>query len=262
MYEKPIPLERATHRRIFSPLAYSTVLNALVVPIVHREALRLASWFPTAWRMTEAGPELVVVRALVRNPKVTTTPQDLVTLPLILQAYPFLLDRAKSTATELAVLYDTSIAEEPNDIGAPVLTPDGKVSRGAEFRFRALKVFARHLPTSEAISEMLSRLDLFEPWPLSFEVAGQTIGHSNLFVVRPAIFGKGALAPVIARFGVEAASLLGAHRLSLFRAGPLLAAARTMFGVPETPVVPAENLMNLPADISAAELDHALRGLE
>jgi hypothetical protein len=230
MYENPVSLERAKHRRIFSPLAYSTVLDALVVPIVHREAFRLACWFPTAWRMAKNGPELVIVRALTKDRSANFANRELVMLPLVLQAYPFLLDRANTKDSNLAVLYDDSIAEEPNDVGAPVLMPNGNFSRGAEFRLRALRAYARYLPATEAMSHMLHRMDLLEPWPLSFEVGGKKIGFDDLFVVRPAAFDTGTFSPVVARFGPDAASFLSCHRLSLFRAGPQLAAARAAAG--------------------------------
>jgi hypothetical protein len=104
------------------------------------------------------------------------------------------------------------------------------------------------------MSEMLSRMDLFEPWPLSFKVAGQQVGYSDLLVVRPSLFDKGAFAPLLARFGADAAALLGSHRLSLFRAGPLLANARAVLGetAPRDPAI----------DAPIADQDHALRPVE
>jgi hypothetical protein len=101
---------------------------------------------------------------------------------------------------------------------------------------------------------MLRRMDLFEPWPLSFDVAGQKIGFDDLLVVRPLAFERGSLAPVIERFGADAASLLACHRLSLFRAGPLLSAARAVPGEPSD----SDALM----DFRTADPSHVLRPAE
>ncbi len=45
--ERPIALEKdALRRRLYAPIAYAPVRNTAVVPVVHSEAYRLATWFP------------------------------------------------------------------------------------------------------------------------------------------------------------------------------------------------------------------------
>jgi len=81
---------------------------------------------------------------------------------------------------------------------------------------------------SMALGQTLAELDLFEPWELKFNISGTSIELPDLLIVRQKSLDTGALAPVLYRHGLVAAHLIGVHRISLFRAGILLAAARAV----------------------------------
>src|SRR3954449_10105923 len=93
-YERPIPFTGAVaHRRIYSPFAYPQVVD-VVLP----EASRMAAWFPVVWHRADGRPiRLVVVRSLLEDGRGQPPgiPSDLTALPLVLNAYPFLLDLSR-----------------------------------------------------------------------------------------------------------------------------------------------------------------------
>lgn len=232
-YENPVRLTGdVTARRIFSPLAYALVRHANVVPVVLPEAWSLAAWFPVVWHRTGQTYDLVAVRSLMPAgrgylPAVERLPG---LLPLILQAYPFLPDPSLYPAAGAARLIDDVIADAPTDIGAPILVADKRPTKATRLRLGMLDLFARHWSNTRSLGSDLAALDLFEPWDLNFDINGRNVGISELYIVRQHAFGPGALAPVVARHGSMAAQLLALHRISLFRAGSLLGAARIANG--------------------------------
>jgi hypothetical protein len=230
-YENPIRLTgAATSRRIFSPLAYANVRNANVVPVVMPEAWALASWFPIVWQRTARYHQLVAVRSLYADgrgylPAIEKSPG---LLPLLLQAYPFLLDPTAETDTSTARWIDDVIADTPSDIGAPVLLADKRPAKATRLRLGMLDLFQKHWLSTHSLALQLAELKLFDPWELTFDINGRNIGIDNLFIVRPSAFDSGVLAPIAARQGAMAVQVLALHRISLFRAGALLGAARAL----------------------------------
>lgn len=215
--------------RIYSPFAYELVRHTRIVPVVACESERLGVAFPVVWRRTETGPELVVLRSLLEDGRGFPggTAGNLGLLPLVLQAYPFLPLQGADEGAEKRRMIDDVVADRPSDTGATITNPDGRVSRGTELRLHVLEVFESDLVETRAIGRRIDALGLLEPWPLVFELGhDRLVEIKDLYVIGSTVFGSPRLVPVLAEFGASAARLLGIHRLSLFRAGALLAAAK------------------------------------
>jgi hypothetical protein len=224
--EQPIALEKDTlRRRIYAPQAYSVVRDRAVVPIIHREAYRLSAWFPLVWRSRGTEYDFVAVRSLVNNQGSQPAAAQ-GTLPLILHAYPFVFDPASPAGPGNLKLIDDVFADKPTDVGASITTATGNFSRATVLRFQILDDIARELPLTRGVSGALARCGLLQPWKLQFDVEGKSVGIPDLFVVDHRAFNTSSLSEIIEKFGTPAAWILALHRISLFRAGPLLAAAR------------------------------------
>ena len=224
--ERPIALEKdVLRRRIYAPLAYAPVRNAAVVPIVHSECLMLALWFPMVWRRRQAAVEFVVIRALLNDQR-TQPPAARALLPLLLHAYPFVFDPDQPVGIDTRKMLDDVFADAPTDVGASITTVNRKLARATASRFQILDRFANESVVTTAIGNALADLDLLEPWPLKFDIDGHHVEIPDLMVIRPSAFDSGALAGLLEAWGMPCAQMLGLHRISLFRAGVLLAAAK------------------------------------
>ena len=225
--ERPIALEKEVlRRRIYAPHAYAPVRDLAVVPIVHSECMALASWFPVVWRRRKAGAELVTVRALLDDQR-AQLPAARPLLPLRLHAYPFVFDPARPIDATSPRMLDDVFADTPTDVGATITTTTYKTGRATTMRLAVLDRIAGESELTDAIGSALATRGLLEPWPLKFDIEGEIIGIPDLLVVRASSFHDGSLAPVVSQFGVPSASLLGLHRISLFRAGLLLAGSKS-----------------------------------
>jgi SapC len=225
--ERPIALEKdVLRRRIYAPQAYAPVRNAAVVPIVHSECLTLASWFPLVWQRRQATVEFVAIRALLNDQR-AQPPAARALLPLLLHAYPFVFDRRQPLRTDSPKMLDDVFADAPTDIGASITTVHRKLARATTGRFRLLDRFAHEFQVTAAIGSALAELDALEPWPLKFDIGGNNVEIPDLLVVRPSAFEGGQLARLLGSYGVPCARMLGLHRISLYRAGILLAMAKT-----------------------------------
>ncbi|KAB0679034.1 SapC family protein [Aureimonas leprariae] len=216
--------------RIYSPFSYPLPRRARIVPVVSIEAERLVATFPLVWRRGVSGPELCVLRTLMEDGTgfVAGSDRALALLPLIFQAYPLLLpsDTALAPSGNPRLL-DVAVADAPTDAGAPLAGPDGRPTRATELRLKALEIFERDFTRTLALGVALETHGLLEPWPLGFDLGlGRRCDIDDLLVVPTSAFDGPRLAPVLAEFGIAAAKLLAMHRLSLFRAGPLVGAAR------------------------------------
>ncbi|MBN8989904.1 MAG: SapC family protein [Rhizobiales bacterium] len=228
-FESPVVLQDdILRRRIYSPQSYATVRNTAVVPIVHSECASLASWFPLVWQRRQGKLEFVAIRALL-NEQRAQPPAARGLLPLILRAYPFVLDPGQPAAPDARRMLDDVFADAPTDVGATITTVQRKLSRGTTSRFRFLDQFAHDAVVTAKISEAVAGLDEFEPWNLKFEIDGNQVEVPDLLVVRPRAFEDGRLAPLLQQYGTPCAQMLGLHRISLFRAGGLLAMAKALF---------------------------------
>jgi hypothetical protein len=226
MYRQPVVLtpERA-HTRIFAPIAYEVPRKAQIVPIVAEEAASLAAWFPVVWQRIEDRFRLVAVRSMLSDGagQPSGSPRTAASLPLLLRAYPFLLDQEGG---ERRVLFDDVIADEPTDVGAPIMTVSGQLSRGSTVRLQMLSRFAKAQGATEDITIRLAAGGLLEPWRFEHKAEnGQTLAVPDLFMLRSDAASQTRLRSVIRAAGAPAVALLGAPRLSLFRAGPLVRAA-------------------------------------
>jgi hypothetical protein len=227
--ERPIALEKdVLRRRIYAPLAYAPVRNAAVVPIVHSECLTLASWFPLVWQRRQATIEFVAIRALLNDQR-AQPPAARALLPLLLHAYPFVFDPCRPVRTDSPKMLDDVFADAPTDIGASITTVHRKLARATTGRFRLLDRFAHESEVTRAIGRSLSELDVLEPWPLKFDIGGNRVEIPDLLVIRPSAFENGDFSRLLGTYGVPCARLLGLHRISLYRAGVLLAMAKTFF---------------------------------
>lgn len=235
LYEKCTPLTTAHgDMRIFAPIAYPRVRQAQIVPIVHIEAFALASWFPICWHAGDPRPTLVVLRSLRRDGACQPpgSPEAPASLPLALRAYPFVVGAMNGHARESKLSIADAIPDQPTDVGAPIMTPEGKAGRGAQMRLRAVAAYIEASEFTVAMTDHLHKSELLEPWPLEFEVSSETIAVPNLLVVRQDQFDSPKIFRFIKELGPVAASFLGAHRISLFRAGVLVQAARSAADAP------------------------------
>jgi len=212
--------------RIFAPIAYSAVRETQIVPVVVIEALALASWFPICWHDDGAGPALVALRSVLTDGshQPPGSPDSFNSLPLALKAYPFVVGQRSDDSAEQ--LIDDAVPDRPTDLGATIMKPDGKPGRGAEQRLRAAAAYDEAQPLTAAITDELVKADLLEPWPLAYETADGKATVDNLFVLRPVETLGPRLFGFVSKFGPDGASLIGAHRLSLFRAGVLVKTAQ------------------------------------
>jgi hypothetical protein len=226
--QRPIALERdALRRRIYAPVAYAPVRDTAVIPVVHTEAHQLAAWFPLVWRRRGTEYDFVAVRALINDQR-AQPPVARALLPRILHAYPFVFDPAAPPSPSSIRMLDDVFADHPTDIGATITTVNGRLSRATVMRFRMLDGLAEDFPPTRRIGQALAALDLFEPWRLKFDIGGRVVEIPDLVIVRQDAFETGGFAPVLAELGASAALVLGLHRISIFRAGALLATARKL----------------------------------
>jgi hypothetical protein len=227
--EQPIALEKdVLRRRIYAPLAYAPVRNAAVVPIVHSECQTLASWFPLVWQRCQATVEFVAIRALLNDQR-AQPPAARALLPLLLHAYPFVFDPRQPVRTDSPKMLDDVFADAPTDIGASITTIHRKLARATTGRFRLLDRFAHESVVTGAIGSALAELDVLEPWPLKFDIGGNNVEIPDLLVIRPSAFEGGHFSRLLGSYGAPCAQMLGLHRISLFRAGVLLAMAKAFF---------------------------------
>lgn len=236
LYEKCGPLTAAHgDMRIFAPIAYPKVRHAQIVPIVHIEAFALASWFPICWHVREPRPTLVVLRSLQRDGSCQPpgSPDTATSLPLALRAYPFAVGAMNGEAAQRKLLIADAIPDQPTDVGAPIMTPEGQAGRGAQMRLRAVAAFIEAAEFTDGMTEDLCKNDLLEPWRLEFDVGSRPIVVPDLLVVRAGDFNTPKIFRFIRNFGSVAASFLGAHRISLYRAGILVQAARSAAAPPQ-----------------------------
>ena len=228
-FESPVVLQdEVLRRRIYSPQSYALARNTAVIPIVHSECATLVSWFPLVWQRQQGNLEFVAIRALL-NEQRAQPPAARGLLPLILRAYPFVLDPSQPTVPDARRMLDDIFADAPTDVGATITTVQRKLSRATTSRFRFLDQFAYDAVVTAKIGEAVAGLDEFEPWNLKFEIDGNQVEVPDLLVVRPQAFEDGRLAPLLEQYGTSCAQMLGLHRISLFRAGGLLAMAKALF---------------------------------
>lgn len=224
--ERPIALEKhALRRRIYAPAAYATVRDSAVVPVVHSEAHQLSAWFPLVWRNRGSEHDFVAVRSLLHDQR-AQLPAAREVLPLILHAYPFVFDPKSPPDADSGRMMDDVFADHPTDAGATITTARGRLSRATLLRFRILDSLARDFPVTREISRELAGLGVLEPWHLKFDIEGRSVAIPDLFIVHQSAFDTGIFSAFLDKFGAQAALLLGLHRVSLFRAGVLLAVAR------------------------------------
>lgn len=212
-------------RRIYSPQSYAQVRNSAVVPIVHSECEIFASWFPVVWRRREQNVEFVAVRGLLNHEQAQPRPARTL-LPLILRAYPFVFDPSQPTGPDTPRMLDDVFADAPTDAGATITTVRHKLSRGTTTRFAFMDRFATEVGTTTKIGSALASMNALEPWPLKFDIDGHQLHIPDLFVIRRAMFDDGSFAPLLQEHGMSCARMLSLHRVSLFRAGGLLAMAK------------------------------------
>jgi hypothetical protein len=215
-------------RRIYSPVSYAVVRERQIVPAVHIEALALAAWFPICWQSNATHPELVVLRSLRADGSAQPpgSPDNMSSLPLMLRAFPFAVLAPQEDAASGARYFEDATADRPTDIGAALLLPDGRPSRGAQMRLRSVQAYIEARQLTDDMTDALTSLDLFEPWPLDFKVGDEQLSVDDMLIVRQAAFGQPPVQQFLKQFGSAGALLLGAHRISLFRAGNLVQAAQ------------------------------------
>jgi hypothetical protein len=229
LYESPKRLtSKWGHCRIFAPEAYELVRTLQLVPIVHAEALSLAAYFPIAWHVRNGETVLCVLRSLLAGGlgHAVKPAHAVGGLPLALRGFPVIATEPTTGGDEIWI--DDVVADRPTDIGAPILMEDGRLSRGAAQRVQAIIRLRQAIDTTHRLTEALASHRLLVSWPLDFELApgGRRIRFNDLMVIRPPASPDPDLIEHLREFGIEAATFIAAHRISLFRISILLQAAR------------------------------------
>jgi hypothetical protein len=216
------------HSRIFAPEAYERVRTRQLVPIVHAEALMLAAYFPICWHVRDGRTVLCVLRSLLDDGSghPVKPSHGSGALPLALRAFPVILTRATGDTPDIWI--DDIVADQPTDVGAPLLMANGRLGRGAAQRVHAIMTLRQSIDLTERLTESLASRGLLEPWPLDFELgpAGQRVRLDDLLVVRSPALPSADMTQHLRAFGIEAATFLTTHRISLFRIAILIQAAR------------------------------------
>lgn len=214
------------HHRIFAPQAYRGMRDRALVPIVHTEAMDLARLFPICWTRTPDGPVLSVLRALTEDGSGIPAAGRRAFLPRAMQAYPVVVPSTPEAMAD-RIQVDRAIAEDPSDVGAPLMMGNGKVSRALATRTRTALATGRALPGTRDLTDGLDQVGLLEPWPLHFDLGGgQSVAIDHLLVLSRSRLDDPGLYRLIARHGVDAAVFIAAHRISLFKVSGLLRAAQ------------------------------------
>jgi hypothetical protein len=149
---------------------------------------------------------------------------------LALQAYPFVVGRgAMPDAVRgdgAGIMLDDVIADEPTDVGAPILTPQGKLTRGAEVRLQAAAAFTNGLEFTEALTDALVAEECLERWQIDPAALPQEASVPDLLVIAPAERVAARLFQVVRRLGASAGTFISVHRISLFRISVLVQGAK------------------------------------
>jgi hypothetical protein len=232
LYEAPQVLTADWgHHRIYAPIAYPVVRSCGLVPIVHTEVLELAQLFPVCWAMSPSGPELCVLRTLLSGGRAMPSARMLVSaLPRVFHAYPVIVPHDDGLAAG-PISVDAAIADEPTDVGAPLMTAGGRPTKAVSQRIRTASETGRTLQTTRALSRALHEAGLLEPWPLEFGLGDDAADLGRLMVVSRARLGDPSVYKIILSFGSDAALFLSAHWTSLFRVSALLSAAKATLAV-------------------------------
>lgn len=230
LYETPTPIDAAWgHHRIFAHHAYKVVREVQFAPIVMAEAQDLARWFPICWALDDDGePMLVVFRSLLAGgqgyPGDASFREEC--LPRVLGAYPLVVPSSESLEKR-QVLADRTIPDNPTDIGAPLLTAEGKFTRAALTRAKVAIGVASALPATTAFTRALFDRGMLEPWAVDLDLGhNQRATFDKLLIIAARKLDDPLLHALMVETGVDAALLVAGHRLSLFRMSALLTAAR------------------------------------
>jgi hypothetical protein len=227
IYTKLIPVDlKVGRRRIFAQRSYSPVRECQRVPVVHNEALELAAWFPVVWyRRGDGGANFVALRTLLPGGRghPVGSPGIAGSLPLMLKAYPI---GPRRDSSPHIIFIDDVVADQPTDIGAPILGRSGAPNTGAKQRIEAMTQFQAALPATLEMTRALEELDLLVPWNLDFPDDPHLGSFPGYLTVKPDAQESSAFVPFVRRFGLEGLRLISAHSLSLFRAGILYRRAK------------------------------------
>lgn len=225
LYEKPTALTPSWgHQRIYSPYAYASIRHGTVAPIILAEAMALAQYYPVCWRLEGDFPVLSVLRSLLPNGLGHYGPR--IPLPLGAQVYPFVVPDAEAFVQQ-RLLVDDVIADQPTDIGAPLILDTGRMSPAALSRSRNALLLGRALPATVALSWDLMKAGMLESWPLRFDLGRNgKVDRQDLMVLSASKLSSPALFTLIQKHSASAGLFLGFHRLSLFRISALLQLAK------------------------------------
>ncbi len=221
-------------QRVFAPTCYAAVRNTNIVAICASEAGRFVAHVPIAWRSRAGKFELVILRSFLGDGRGHLPGMQTATtlLPVLARAYPFLHDPTRAPTPGQPKFIDPVIADEPDDLGAPITAMNGRLTPQAARCIALLDASAASFAETAVISQCIADADLLEPWALRFEAQGApTIELKGLWIVKHGAIATGAFAPLMRAHGLAAADLVALHRVSLFRTGLLLARARGALGI-------------------------------
>ena len=228
LYDRPEILSvEWGYERIFSPQSYAGIRLARALPILMQESALLAQTFPLCWSQTPAGPVLVALLHLLPVGKHAIGGLR-EAFPLVAQAYPFVVPDA-AALKQRRLIVDRTVADQPTDVGAPLILDSGKLSKASLARAKKAMVIAHALPLTDALTKELFAGGFLEPWPLHFELVNdQRIDLDDFLVISAKKLGDPALYRLIEAHGPQAGLFIGLQRLSLFRVMALINIAKAI----------------------------------
>lgn len=219
MYKNLAPFSYSRKRmELFNIGQYKHLNKTIIFPVSLVEVNNIGHSYPVLWRRNKDGVELVALVGLEpdHNYALSDDPNFVQCNLLILEAYPFALAKT-DTVNHWQILVD-EVMGQGEDEPASLRSETGELSKEANRRLSALRVFAESYRRTQALSQLLDQADLLQPWDVSLRIGQRFLGLEGLEVLdRDVARRRLKLAGVIAQAGWDAIHLATIHDLSLFR---------------------------------------------
>lgn len=214
-YQRLRPLKAGDADARIHALEHYPHLGALMtIPVARIEFSVLAAHYPLLWQEGPAGVEPVVLGGLIPGKGLLTlrsgARRD---LPLLLLAYPFAAVYTGG-AEKVAMLIDDASAETDSAAEA-VFQANGQLSPRAEQCGRALQIYLSERAATLAISAALASEGLLVPWRAGLVFTDDAWRLDGMMCCRRDAEESAGFRRVLDAFGVRAALMVEAHRISL-----------------------------------------------
>jgi hypothetical protein len=191
-YERPVPLNRSTHKDLrlkpMDNLAFSAKVHS--VPLACVEFAATARDFPILFAGTDvasAGPMALLGLRPSENLHVDADGRwaEGVYIPAFVRRYPFVLAEKPEGAEgdDFTVFLDEGFAGFNNSEGERLFNEDGSDTKLLEGAVRFLSDFQGQVKRTQAFMSRLRELELLEPRNIQIKLAGAAKTLNGLFVV-------------------------------------------------------------------------------